>query len=795
MVFKGYIKDILTQKENDWGRYRVESKSGVLKLAVGVIPFAALDMYVELSGEDTETQWGPQFTIKDVLSSKPSVYSGIKSFLCDFITGIGPVKAEKLVARYGNTAADMLKDSKGQKELIDEGFFTRLTITMPAASYKKNAVYEPLVMFFNGATTKLQTETITKIYKGTDAAIKKIEKNPYCLYDDIKGFGFLKTDRLAKSLNVKATSPFRIKAGMTYILDTAAENDGDCYLTYDVLKDRCIKLLGQMPKFEDITEKIAENAAEKWDDNGKEKFIKAHKPLQETIDGIEETIETRKYISECFEDVFKEAIADGRLINDKGRIVTKRMHELETFTAKTFSEMASETPTFFISKNDIEKTIKEVEAEKDPSGDFKIEEEQKRAIYNGLTHRISIMTGGPGTGKTTTIEAIAKGFLKSGHRKGDVLLFAPTGRAAQRIKEQTGYEASTIHRGIFDYSTEKVTIKPPPHGKLIICDEFSMVDISLAMCLAKFASESNLVIVGDVNQIASVGPGKVLKDLISSKTIPTTFLKLGHRNVGSIARNAQLINSGAYISDYIYDDHFHYRGTKNKNDLPAMVINDYIKNVNKYGIQEVMLATAMREKGPCCVNKLNEQFQEIFTGKNDKVTIVKNHTYALGDRVMQTKNDYKFVRARGKKLELGVFNGEKGTVVKVIHKEDNEDLEDRIIVRFDDGSFGGYNKNNAINLALAYATTVHKCQGSEAKCMMMVYTFSDFMLLRRSLFYTGETRAKEEFFFYGEEKPWGARGSVFDVAVKKLDDKERNTMLSEKLENYTKQLKSREATS
>lgn len=795
MVFKGYIKNILTQKENDWGRYRVESDSGVFRLAVGVIPFAALDMYVELSGEDTETQWGPQFTIKDVISSKASVYSGIKSFLCDFVTGIGPVKAEKLVAEYGNTAADMLKDKKSQQELMRAGFFTKNTITKPVASYKKNAVYEPLVLFFNGATTKLQTETITKIYKGTDAAIKKIKKNPYCLYDDIKGFGFLKTDRLAKSLNVKATSTFRIKAGMTYVLDTAAETDGDCYLPYDVLKDRCVKLLGQMPKFADITEKIAENAADKWDADGKEKFIKTHKPLQETVDGIEETIETRKYISECFDHVFNEAVADGRLINDKGRVVTKRMHDLEAFTAKTFSEMVSKEPTFFIAKKDIEQTIKEIETEKDPSGDFKIEEEQKRAIYNGLTHRISIMTGGPGTGKTTTIEAIAKGFLKSGHRKSDVLLFAPTGRAAQRIKEQTGYEASTIHRGIFDYSTEKVTIKPAPCGKLIICDEFSMVDISLAMCLAKFASKSNLVIVGDVNQIASVGPGKVLKDLITSKVIPTVFLKLGHRNVGSIAQNAQLINSGAYISDYIYDEHFHYKGTKNKNDLPAMVINDYIKNVNKYGIQEVMLATAMREKGPCCVNRFNEQLQEIFTGTHDRVTLIKNHTYALGDRVMQTKNDYKFPRIRNNTKELGVFNGEKGTVIKVIHKEENDDLEDRIIVKFDDGSFGGYNKDNAINLTLAYATTVHKCQGSEAACMMMVYTFSDFMLLRRSLFYTGETRAKEEFFFYGEEKAWGSRGSAFDVAVKKLDDKERNTMLSEKLVNYAGKTRACEAAS
>lgn len=787
MIFKGKIVKILTQKDDDWGRYRVEDVSGAQKLAVGVIPGAVLDMYVELDGEDKTTKWGEQFQIDDVIDQKVPEGAGVKSFLCNFVTGIGPVKADRIVDLFGTECLKLFETAAGKKKLIESKCFSPVTIRPAVSSYEKYKEYIPLVLFFGGSATKDQLTKLKNKYGSIKNVEKKLNDDPYVICDEVKGFGFLKTDKLVLSRGkTKATSPSRVKSGMTYVLNQAASNDGDCFLYYDELKKRSLELLGRMPKLEDVTPIVAEHAAEIWEDGGKEKLIKNHNPLQETIDKIQETIETRKYLYDCFKEVFDEAIAEGRLINENGEIYTKAMRNNEEAVAANFGTMAEEAPTFAISRAKIDKAIAEVEKEKSEGEPepFYFEEEQKQAVYNGLTHRISIMTGGPGTGKTTTIETIVRGFLLAGGKHSQVIMLAPTGRAAQRIKEQTGYEASTIHRQIYQYiDGEQILREETPSGCLFICDEFSMVDIRLARDLSRYVRDSNLVIVGDVDQIASVGPGKVLKDLISSEVIPTSFLKLGHRNVGSIAKNAHMINTGMFIKDYIYDEHFHYKGTKNKEDLPIMVINDYIRNVNKYGIREVMLATAMKDRGPCCVNKLNKELQSIFTGKNDRV-VISGRTYALGDRVMQIKNDYKFVRVPAgdnKKPITGVFNGEKGIVVKVIHKDRTPFSEDRLIVKFDDGTFGGYSKDNIKNLVLAYATTVHKCQGSEAKCMMMTYSFSDYMLLKRSLFYTGETRAKEEFYFYGEEKPWGEHGSAFDVAVQKLEDKERNTGLKRRL--------------
>lgn len=790
MIFKGYIKEILTQKENDWGRYRTEDSSGAIKLVVGVIPFAAYGMYIEVEGEDSVTKWGPQFTLKKVLHTELSDLSGVTTFLCDYVKYVGPAKAQKITKLFGKGSLEMFNTADGQQKLIEKKCFTKQGLERSMNSYNKYKQYIPLVLFFKGATTKNQVKKIYDKYDGAENAIKKIKRNPYCLYDDVAGFGFKKADALALSINVKATSKYRIQAGMTYILDDAGETDGDCYLDYETLKDRCLILLGAMPKFSDISERVAENAASQWSSERKEKLIKTYDPSAETIQGIEETVQTRQYIYDCFRQVFDDAVSEGRLVNDGGHIYTKYMYNREVKTAERFAEMAKEKPTFTISASQIEKVIRNVETEKNHEftaagmkADFAIENEQKDAIINGLTHRISIMTGGPGTGKTTTIETIAKGFIASEQRKEDVLMLAPTGRAAQRIKEQTGYEASTIHRAIFSYRNGKPVLKEAPENKLIICDEFSMVDIYLAASLSEFCRDSNLVIVGDVDQIASVGAGKVLKDLIASEVIPTTFLALGHRNVGSIARNAKLINNGVRIKEYEYDEHFHYTGIQDTSTMLTVVINDYIRNVNKYGIKEVMLAAAMRQRGPCCVDKLNSALQQIFTGRNDRIKFNASREFALGDRVMQTKNDYGFRRLYdGENVEEGVFNGEKGTVAKVIHGS-SDGGDDRILVKFDDGSVGGYDKGNIMNLVLAYATTLHKCQGSEAKCMMMTYVFGDYMLLRRSLFYTGETRAKEEFYFYGEEKDYyGTKNySAFDTAVKKLDDKERNTGLARRL--------------
>lgn len=318
-----------------------------------------------------------------------------------------------------------------------------------------------------------------------------------------------------------------------------------------------------------------------------------------------------------------------------------------------------------------------------------------------------------------------------------------------------------------------------PMNKLILCDESSMVDIFLMLKILKFAKDCSIIFIGDVDQIASVGPGKVLKDMIDSGSIPCILLKQGHRNSGTIAHNSELINAGMHIDKYCYDEHFVYTPASTEN-ICSIIVSDYKKKVAQYGITNVMLCSAMRERGVVSVKKLNSLLQEEYTRGQSEAVYSDNLKFRVGDRVMQTKNDYNFEMRRNGRPVLGIFNGEKGTVQRIMPDEENDSY--KMIVLFDDGSVGGYTKATAVNLTLAYATTLHKCQGSEAACMMMAYTFGDYILLNRALFYTGETRAKKEFRFYGEEKfQYGKVLSAFDIAVKKTDDVKRNTALAERL--------------
>ena len=202
--------------------------------------------------------------------------------------------------------------------------------------------------------------------------------------------------------------------------------------------------------------------------------------------------------------------------------------------------------------------------------------------------------------------------------------------------------------------------------------------------------------------------------------------------------------------------------------------------VKQYGIRDVLLCVAMRQRGNACVDKLNKALQEAYTAGQPEARISESRIFRVGDRVMQTRNDYNFVKVKNGKQIKGVFNGEKGSVADI--KYDTADDTYHIIVRYDDDSLGGYTSGTAQNLVLAYATTVHKCQGSEAPCVLMAYTFADYMLLNRSLFYTGETRAKKEFRYYGEEKErYGKMVSAFDIAVRREDSSERNTALSDRI--------------
>ena len=785
-MIHGEIKKILTQTDNDWGRYEISSL-GKKVLAVGIIPEVSIGMTVTLEGYEETNKYGRQFKITSVISTEADKNAGVRKFLADgYVKGLGLTKANALISMFGAECLDMFETEEGQKKLMECKGVKEQTLQKALESYEENKKYKDIVLFLNGIGTKNQIEHIYNKYG--DKAVKVLKDNPYRLQMDLDGFGFVRADKIALASGIKPDSVYRVSAAIKYIIEEAQSTEGHCFLTIDEIRERTAPMLVPDPKCADISDKVVQNALKTWPES-KEKLIKNYDPSAETIEKLSEVCETRELINAVLTDALIKAIEDGDFVNENGRIYTSTMYKMESESAKAIAKMCNDNPVHFVSKEVIEEAIKEVEerktkkiADKGGFGKFLITKEQRDAVFLALMHRISIISGGPGRGKTAISEIVAHGFLKSksGSRKSDIIMLAPTGRAAQRITESTGYDAMTAHRAVM--SLKKGLDRPK--GKLILCDETSMVDIYLLHNILDYAKDCNLVFVGDVDQIASVGPGRVLKDMIDSEAVPFILLKEGHRNSGTIAHNSELINAGIPISKYCYDEHFHYEPCTADTILP-LLIKDYKKKVAEYGIKDVMLCTAMRERGPVAVNKLNAILQDEFTAGQPEAKYSESKKFRVGDRVMQTKNDYDFVKVKDKQHIEGVFNGERGTVAKIVYDDVEESY--KLLVAFDDGSLGGYTKATAQNLTLAYATTLHKCQGSEAPCMMMAYTYSDYILLNRSLFYTGETRAKKEFRFYGEEKErYGRMMSAFDIAVSKTDDAKRNTALAEKIkENKT----------
>ncbi len=782
-MITGQIKKIICQNPNDWGVYRLVMADKSEISAVGIIPEPSIGMRVTLDGYEKDNDHGHQFMITSVLATEADIYAGARRFLTDgYMNGIGLVKANAMLEKFGNEVLDMFETEEGRKKIATVKGIKEATIEKILPKYEENKKYKDIVVFLGGTGTKKQVEHIYEKYG--DNAVNVLKKNPYRLQMDLDGFGFARADAIALASGIKTNSVYRVMAAIKYSLETAASQKGHCYLTIDEIKESVQTLLVPTPKCSDLHEKTVLNALSDWNEK-KEGLIEKHDPNAETIEKLATTWTLRQGILDVMTEALSMAVEEGEFVNDDGRIYTKKMYELESKTAQMIAQMCEANPVRFVAPGVVERAIREVEQRKTEgfkaSGrdiEFRITKEQKNAVYTALMNRISIISGGPGRGKTAISEIVAHGFLLSGpvYDKNDIIMLAPTGRAAQRITESTGYSAMTVHRAIISNKKGQ-----SPKDKLILVDESSMADISLTNSILSFAKDCNLIFVGDVDQIASIGPGKVLKDMIDSECIPCVLLKEGHRNSGTIAHNSTLINAGVQIDKYCYDEHFVYiPSTIDK--LLDTIVADYKKKVTQYGITEVMLCAAMRERGPVSVNKLNQRLQDEYTRGRFEARI-GGKIFRVGDRVMQTKNDYEFSIYRQNELVEGVFNGERGTIMDIKYVPDEDDY--KIIVKFDDGSFGGYRKGSAQNLTLAYATTLHKCQGSEAQCMMMTYVLGDYVLLNRALFYTGETRAKKEFRFYGEEK-WddecGYLKIAFNMAVKSNDDIKRNTSLSEKIQ-------------
>lgn len=757
-MIKGKIVEILNQKDNDWGRYRIKTDTGEI-MAVGIIPKAVSGINISLEGKEENTKYGKQYTISHVIYVEQDKMAGVRMFLSNgYVKGIGKATAEKLAEQYGSGIFDILEDEISIKQLVMVNGITENKLESIHESYIENKKYRDIVIVLNGNVTKKQAEKIYEKYG--EKAAKKIKENPYRLQRDISGFGFAKTDAIALSSGVKRSSIYRVRAAIEYLLQTASIQEGHCFLYMSDIRNRITDILAPVPKFDDVGDRAVKNAIKDWYIN-RNKFIKSHDPSMDTLNLIDETIEAREEILSVLPTAIQQEVDDGLLINEDGKIYTLALYNAETTVSKLALKMVHSKSVRFIDKNTIENAIKKVEARKG----FLFVPQQRQAVYMCLTNRISIITGGPGRGKTAISEACAEGFIESGADEKDIVMLAPTGRAAQRITESTGYYAETAQRFVLS--------KDRPVGKFILCDESSMGDIYLVASLLRFSQDNNITFVGDVNQIASVGPGKVLSDLINSNEIPCTFLTEGHRNSGTIAHNSILINEGKLLNQYCYDDAFTYKPSTHA-DIQNHLIQLYLEKLKKYKCEDIMVCAAMT-RGPLAVPTLNNKIHDLLNG-NKEYMEVNGCKFSVNDRVMQLCNDYDFVKVKEGKQIFGVFNGEKGTIVKI------DKTNNRLVVRFDDNSLAGYSAQTLHYLTLAYVTTLHKSQGSEAPCVIIGLTYGDYILLNRGLFYTAVTRAKKEVSIIAEEKvKYGKLLSAVDIAVKKTDDKKRNTYLMQRL--------------
>lgn len=645
-------------------------------------------------------QYGKQFKVEEFTEVLPESVEGIERYLSTgVIKGIGPITAKKIVAHFGAETLKILDNNINRLREV-EGIGEK-KFEIIKESYEEQKDLKEITMFFQ--QHGLSINQTLKIYKKYGLnAIDIVKENPYKLCEDISGIGFLTSDRMAKSIGVEDTSDFRIQTGIKYVLNQFSLL-GNTYMPIDKLIDECKKVL-----------------------NVNEEIIRKN---------IGDSVIEGKIKIDMFND---EECVSSLLYYFSELGITEKIVKLCMYNFQTIN-------------SDIDFEINRFEKE----NNIKFASSQKEAIKGAFINGIEIITGGPGTGKTTIIKAIIELYENAGKK---VLLAAPTGRAAKRMTESTGREAKTIHRllemGVSDDEEDRSFFgkgeSEPLEGDVIIIDEASMIDVLLMYNLLKAIKlGTRIIIVGDVDQLPSVGAGNVLKDLIESDFIKVFRLgeifRQGKESM--IVTNAHLINDGKMPILNKKDGDFFFDSKEETKEILITVLNLINTRLPKFNskwdkIRDMQVLTPTR-KGDLGVYNLNKEIQNLLNPQNKfkRERVIKDIIFREGDKVMQTKNNYelkwKRINGFGEDDGEGVFNGDMG-FIKSINNSENS-----ITVIFDDEREVVYDSISAEELDLAYAITIHKSQGSEFKVVIIPAFMGPPLLLNRNLLYTGITRARE----------------------------------------------------
>lgn len=707
-VLNGFVESIVFRSE-DTGYVvcKIRTEKNLIN-AVGTVPLIKEGQNVKVTGDWTvHKQFGNQFNIQDYEELLPNSLDGIEKYLsAGIIHGIGPVTAKKIIAKFGEETLDIMENHI-ERLMEIEGIGEKKFQIIYESYIEQQGLKDVILYFHKHGVTNNQC---VKIYKKFGVNARQIvSSNPYVLCDEISGIGFKTADRIAMSIGIESDSEFRIQSGIKYVMNQFCAA-GNIFMPKENIIEECQKNL--VVSKELIEKNIYSMAAEQ-------------KIIVEKVNDIEVGFLLQYYYCE---------------LGVTSKIITLGLQETQTIN----SDIDFEIDVF----------EKEQKIQFAPS--------QIEAIKGAFSNGIEIITGGPGTGKTTIIKSIIHIYENNGMK---VILGAPTGRAAKRMTESTGREAKTIHRllemGVSeeDESVFEKGESSPLDCDVIIIDEASMIDIMLMHSLLKAINlGTRLIIVGDVDQLPSVGPGNVLKDLIECDYIKVVRLKEIFRqgNESLIVVNAHRINEGHMPLLNQKDKDFFFISVDNQEKIVDTIIDLLNRRLPKFNkswdkLRDMQVLTPMR-KGTLGVNSLNMRLQEIFNpaSKDKKEKTSRDIDFREGDKVMQTKNNYSLkwirVNGEGENEGVGVFNGDLGFIQSI------DEEKKALTIIFDDERKVIYDFNFLDELDLAYATTIHKSQGSEFKVVIIPAFMGSPFLMNRNLLYTGITRAKQLVVVVGYQK-------------------------------------------
>jgi exodeoxyribonuclease V alpha subunit len=689
--------------------FRADDGYTVLRLQTELSAFPCVGYFIRIGQGDrirargrwvTHPRYGEQFSVDAYEILPPQTQEGIIRYLSSgLITGIGRSMAERIVKRFGDRTIEIIdKEPNRLREIAGLG---HKRVSAIKKAWREHREISELMVFLE--SHGIRAGGALKIYRhyGPES-IATVRENPYRLASEIWGIGFATADRIAFKMGISQDAPARVRAGIKYVLSQATD-EGHVYLPEEFLRARCTSMLG-----------IGEDS---------------------------------------FEVALTGLVEENELASEGQRVYIPKLLEAEKSITRNLRRILQGGDP------DRSKSFDRALANMQIEQGFEFDKSQLKAICEGSRARVSVVTGGPGTGKTTIVRAFVRISESMGLKIG---LAAPTGRAAKRMGELAGRQAKTIHR-LLEYSPQENSFRRnadnPVDADVVIIDEASMLDIILAASLMKaIRTSASVIFVGDVDQLPPVGPGNFLSDMIEAHRLPVVRLTRIFRQEegGAIVENAHRINRGELPLFSKTSGEFFLIEEENPPDVANLIVDLCARRLPaKYDLDPVedIQVLAPMYKGDAGATNLNQRLQDALNRDGRRLGDLR---FRIGDKVMQLRNNY----------EKMVFNGDLGRVV------DFDPTDGRVVVRFDFEV--EYDKSELDEITLAYAITVHKSQGSEFKCVVMPVLTQHYIMLHKNLLYTAVTRARSLVVAVGTKKAVG-------LAVRNVRTDKRYSSLAERL--------------